>query len=295
MGVDSMNIAFSHRGICVGDIERAAIFYQGALGFEPAQPEATMAGTVAGHGREGMALQARLMCNAQGVALELLQFQRPVAAGARVRRPNNQFGLTHLAFYVDSIDAVAERVRRWGGQAFAHTRALYPEGGAEMMYCTDPDGTRIELMQAPGVTARFSHSGICVREVARSQCFYGALGFAEAENYDLQNHSSWLDIINELDQVKLRAQMVRDAAGDTLELLHFTSPAAFGPTTAQPFNRYGLTHLAFRVDDLDVAASRVAAAGGYVLDADPLCHSDAQRLFCSDPDGIRLVLLRSPF
>lgn len=291
-----MNIAFSHRGVCVADIERATLFYQGALGFEPAQPQATLAGTVAGQdGRlPGTAVQARLMCNDQGVALELLQFLRPAATGPRVRRPNNQYGLTHLAFYVDSIDAVAEQVRRWGGQAYPHTRAHYPEGGATMMYCTDPDGTRIELMQAQGAAPRFSHSGICVREVARSQRFYAALGFIEAENYDLQNHSSWLDVINELDQVKLRAQMVRGAAGDTLELLHFTSPSAFGPTTAQPFNRHGLTHLAFQADDLQQAASRVAAAGGYVLDDDALCRNDAQRLFCADPDGVRLVLLRRP-
>ncbi|SFV12485.1 VOC family protein [Pseudoduganella namucuonensis] len=289
-----MEITLSHRGVCVSDIARSAIFYEGALDFAPAADAATPAGTLfdPGAGHPGSASQARLLRNPQRVALELLRFQRPAASGPRVRRPNNQFGLTHLAFYVESISAVAERVRRCGGQVFEHTRARYPEGGAEMMYCTDPDGTRIELMQMAGAIPRFSHSGVCVREVARAQRFYDALGFAEAENYDLQHHSAWLDVINELDHVKLRAQMVRAAAGDTLELLHFTSPAAFGPTTVQPFNRYGLTHLAFLTDDLEAAASRVVANGGTILHTDPVCRNDARRLFCSDPDGVRLVLLR---
>jgi predicted enzyme related to lactoylglutathione lyase len=60
----------------------------------------------------------------------------------------DQFGLTHLAFYVDDIDTVAEKVIAGGGRAYPNTRAKF-ENGTEIMYCTDPDGVRVELMKAP--------------------------------------------------------------------------------------------------------------------------------------------------
>jgi predicted enzyme related to lactoylglutathione lyase len=59
----------------------------------------------------------------------------------------NQYGLTHLAFYVDDIDAVAASVVANGGRAYPHTRGKF-ENGVEIMYCTDPDGARVELMKA---------------------------------------------------------------------------------------------------------------------------------------------------
>jgi glyoxylase I family protein len=65
-----------------------------------------------------------------------------------VRRPVNQLGLTHLNFRVDDVDAVAARLRDLGGTVLEHTRTTF---GPEMdfLYCTDPDGTRIELMKLP--------------------------------------------------------------------------------------------------------------------------------------------------
>jgi predicted enzyme related to lactoylglutathione lyase len=71
----------------------------------------------------------------------------PACFGARERRPMNQFGLTHMAFYVDDIDAVAADVLANGGRTYPQTRAVFGSG-IEIMYCTDPDGVRVELMKA---------------------------------------------------------------------------------------------------------------------------------------------------
>jgi lactoylglutathione lyase len=64
----------------------------------------------------------------------------------------NQLGLTHLSVRVDDVDAVAEAVDNLGGTVVEGTRTTFDTPGAllDFVYCTDPDGVRIELMRLPG-------------------------------------------------------------------------------------------------------------------------------------------------
>jgi catechol 2,3-dioxygenase-like lactoylglutathione lyase family enzyme len=187
-------------------------------------------------------------------------------------------------------------VRAAGGRVYDHTRATFRENSTTMMYCTDPNGVRIELMHDPHTPARFSHSGICVTDIDRSLRFFDrAIGFAPAENYALSNHSDWLDVVNELDGVKLRAQMVRDEAGHTIELLKMDSPACFGSRERRPMNQYGLTHLAFYVDDLDEVAANVVANGGRAYPHTRAVFGHGYEiLYCTDPDGVRVEIMKAP-
>ena len=292
-----MAIRLSHRGVCVSDYRQSMRFYRDGLGFAEAEhfdmndPALSTVMEV-----DGAEISAQMVRNAQGVTLELLQFVRPATSGSRERRPNNQYGLTHLAFYVDDIDEAAARVRKAGGHVHDHTRGTFAQGQTTMMYCTDPDGVRIELMYNPDIPGRFSHSGICITDVDRSMNFFGqAIGFAPAENYALSNHSDWLDIVNELDGVKLRAQMVRSREGNTIELLRMDSPACFGPRERRTMNRYGLTHLAFYVDDIDAVAADVVSAGGRIYPHTRATFaSGIEIMYCTDPDGVRVELMRAP-
>ena len=291
-----MAIRLSHRGMCVGDIETSTRFYAEGLGFMPAEQFA-MGDPALATVMEvpGSVIRARMVRNPAGVTFELLQFVKPETSGSRERRSNNQYGLTHLAFYVDDMERAAERVRAAGGRVYEHTRATFPEGNTTMMYCSDPDGVRIELMHNPDVPARFSHSGICITDIDRSMRFYSeAIGFAPAENYALHDHSSWLDIVNELKDVKLRAQMVRSAEGNIFELLKMESPACFGPRERRTMNQYGLTHLAFHVDDIDRVAARIEANGGRAW---PHTRATFQNgieiMYTTDPDGVRVELMKA--
>jgi predicted enzyme related to lactoylglutathione lyase len=176
-----------------------------------------------------------------------------------------------------------------GGKSLPHTRAIYPANNTEMMYCTDPDGVRVELMRAGGETARFSHSGICVADVAASARFYEAIGFSPAENYELADEP-WLEVMNELPGAALRAQMVRDAAGNTLELLYLYAPGCEGPREPSPLNRFGFNYLAFTTDDLDAAAAMIERAGGRALRQTRSRTNGCETLTCADPNGARLHL-----
>jgi lactoylglutathione lyase len=64
----------------------------------------------------------------------------------------NQLGLTHLSLRVDDIDAVAGQIERLGGEVLPTTRTRMGDRSSplDFVYCTDPDGVRIELMDLPG-------------------------------------------------------------------------------------------------------------------------------------------------
>jgi len=53
---------------------------------------------------------------------------------------------------VDDLDAVAATIGAAGGSVLAGTRTTFGEGDGvlDFVYCTDPDGVRIELMHLPG-------------------------------------------------------------------------------------------------------------------------------------------------
>jgi len=142
---------FSHLGICVTDLERAQRFYCEALGFVPA--EAHEVGEEFGRlmELEGVRLRSQFL-RRDGLAVELLCFASPPCVGEPTRRPMNRLGLTHLSLRVDDVDAVVARVEESGGAVVSGSRTTMGEGHTllDFVYCTDPDGTRIELMRIPG-------------------------------------------------------------------------------------------------------------------------------------------------
>ena len=114
-----------------------------------------------------------------------------------------------------------------------------------------------------------------------------------AELYELHDHSAWLDVINELHNVKLTAQMMRDARAQTLELLHIASPPCAGPLAPPPPNQLGFSHLAFHVDDLESAVAAVQSGGGKASLEHRCRQFGADSVFCTDPHGVSLLLLQS--
>jgi lactoylglutathione lyase len=146
-----MEPTFSHFGICVSDLERSVRFYCEALGFEKAEshaigsefaqlmdfPDVTVTSQFL---RKGMA------------AMELLAFSDPAPFGDRERRAVNQLGLTHLSFRVGDVEAVAAKVVELGGAIVESSRTTLDFGGTplQFIYCTDPDGVRVELMDLGG-------------------------------------------------------------------------------------------------------------------------------------------------
>lgn len=287
-------VSLSHRGICVSDLAASSRFYQEALGFEPYQDHGIVEGPDMERTMElpGVRLRAVMLKRPDGPVIELLHFLAPPATGPREKRSTLQYGLVHLSFYVADIDAWAARITAAGGTVHEHTRAHFDLTKTTLLYCTDPDGVRIELMHAPGEAERFSHSGICVDDIDVALGYYAALGFAPAENYLLDQGFDWLGVINEVPGIKLRAQMVRDGAGNTIELLKVFEPASFGTRERQPLNRFGLTHLAFWDDTPEETIAALSARGGYFVAGAQVRTPVIELFHGADPNGVRIELMR---
>jgi len=142
-----MPAAFSHLGICVSDLERSRRFYREGLGFEEVGTHRVGEEFASLMEVPGVDVDSAMLAR-DGVTVELLGFRAPGCVGEPVRRPMNQLGLTHLSFRVDDVDASASAVERAGGVVIGTTRTTLDAQGVtlDFVYCTDPDGTRIELM-----------------------------------------------------------------------------------------------------------------------------------------------------
>jgi glyoxylase I family protein len=141
--------SWSHVGVCCSDLERSTRFYEQVLGFRQlftVELGAEVAPTMEVDGRFLSRMLAR-----DELRLELLQWLTPDPTGDGTRRAMTALGLTHLAFRVSSVEELYEVAAQAGGAAHPTTLSRLPgagEGGrdVEMVYLTDPDGTRIELM-----------------------------------------------------------------------------------------------------------------------------------------------------
>jgi len=145
--MDDSGAAFSHFGICVSDLERSLAFYCGALGFEKAESHEIGTEFAALMDLPDVAVTSQFIRRGP-TAIELLAFRDPSPFGERTRRAVNQLGLTHLSFRVEDVPATAARIVELGGSIVESSRTTIDLGGTalEFLYCTDPDGVRVELM-----------------------------------------------------------------------------------------------------------------------------------------------------
>jgi lactoylglutathione lyase len=141
--------AFSHIGICVSDLERSLRFYCDGLGFELVRS--------GGVGKQfdvvmelnDVDMETRFITR-DGAQLELLHFKSPAQVGEPTRRPMNQLGFTHMCLHVTDLQAVAKRVEQYGGAVHWETHLALldrPDRPGSWVYCTDPDGVRVELIE----------------------------------------------------------------------------------------------------------------------------------------------------
>jgi catechol 2,3-dioxygenase-like lactoylglutathione lyase family enzyme len=137
-------LQLSHLGLCVADLERSFHFYTDLFGFkeDSTRPRISLQGGMAAQLLEipEVSLTAVYLLR-DGLCLELLHYPTPGAEGDAAPRPMNALGFTHLSFNVDSIDEILPRVVAAGGRVIDASRIPVA------VFVTDPDGTRIELVQ----------------------------------------------------------------------------------------------------------------------------------------------------
>ena len=140
----------THIGICVTDLERSIEFYRDRLGFQylsrihvTGEPSDTLLSLT------GVDLHAAYL-ERDGLRIELLYYESPKSPAAERPHPMNETGWTHLSLRVSDLAGLVAELRDRGVRVVDTTRIDIPEFGAAAVMIEDPDGVKIELVEAPG-------------------------------------------------------------------------------------------------------------------------------------------------
>jgi catechol 2,3-dioxygenase-like lactoylglutathione lyase family enzyme len=142
------SIRVSHVAIAVTDLAGSLRFYTEGLGFE-AGPCFESGDEVAAVSEVEPPVRMRSQyLTKDGFRLELMGWEAPAVHG-EASRFRNQRGLTHLSFEVDDIVGVEDRLLALGGHRLPDARVTVERDPQDisLVFLTDPDGTRIELLQ----------------------------------------------------------------------------------------------------------------------------------------------------
>jgi catechol 2,3-dioxygenase-like lactoylglutathione lyase family enzyme len=134
-----------HVAIRVASIDRATEFYRDAFGAreltDPFPVDGALARGMVG-GPDGVSFRMRQVGFDRGV-MELVEFTDPIAPTGRV--PGQLLNILHIGLEVDDVPAALHRVERAGGTTVV---PITEWGPSTLCFCTDPDGTVLELADA---------------------------------------------------------------------------------------------------------------------------------------------------
>jgi lactoylglutathione lyase len=139
----------------------------------------------------------------------------------------------------------------------------------------------------------FSHVGVCCSDLERSTRFYTeVLGFTELFTMEMGDEVA--ATMERDGGIRFESRMLR-RDDVRLELLHWLEPDADGERTRRAMTTFGMTHLCFRVDDIDDLADAAEKAGGQVhrhtlseLPGAGVGGQSVKLLYLTDPDGVRI-------
>ena len=140
-----------HTGFTVASLERSLAFYRDLLGFEVVfqwNPRAPYIGELLGY--PDVDLHAAILrLPSSDVFLELLEYRG--IPKRSVDMANGNIGNAHIAFNVDELEPLYERLKAGGVRTVSApiTPTIGPNKGGRAVYAIDPDGFRVELIQTP--------------------------------------------------------------------------------------------------------------------------------------------------
>jgi catechol 2,3-dioxygenase-like lactoylglutathione lyase family enzyme len=133
-----------HYGLHVADLAVATRFYVEALGFEPTHGGRADIATLLEI--EGAVALTQFVRHPSGMVIELWTLEGSAPTGDDDPSPANRRGRPHLCLMVENLDETAARIVALGGRRLDGSRCELQYG--PIMFCADPDGVRLELVQA---------------------------------------------------------------------------------------------------------------------------------------------------
>jgi catechol 2,3-dioxygenase-like lactoylglutathione lyase family enzyme len=140
-----------HVGITVSDVDRALGFYRDVLGLRViADGKVTEPEVAQLLGLDSVELRIADLDSGDGRIVELIQYVQP--KGRRIAYESYDSATAHVAFTVDDLAAVRERIMSTGNTIVSRQPITIREpggafDGAICLYVRDPDGAILELVQ----------------------------------------------------------------------------------------------------------------------------------------------------
>lgn len=140
--------AFSHIALRVTDLERSLRFYRDGLGFDEVSRVEVQGGPTAQLLDAPEAPLCAIFLTRDGTTLELQRLSLP--DGRLLRMPEVGLGWSHVGVRVDDAEEVARALCALGGHVLESSRYHDPALGSHVLFVSDPDGARVELIELPG-------------------------------------------------------------------------------------------------------------------------------------------------
>lgn len=250
----------NHFGIVIRDLEKSLAFYQGLLGAR-----IVYRGLIPSTNTDVVYLQL------SGGMIELLH---------RADAPEDEtFGITHIAFLTDSLDADFASLVDAGYEPLTEPKTA-GTGVGRLAFLSDGNGARVELLERDlamrtqpvdhPIVKSFDHYAVVANDLGRAEDFY-------VERLGLKLLTEFHREDTDLTMRYLHYDY------DVLELLHRPTPID-GPIFA---------HFALRVQNVDDALEACAAQGVPAEPGTPRPVSiGAGKVgVIRDPDGVKIELL----
>lgn len=136
-----------HIGFVVRDINKSLQFYAALLGLQIEKrsiEEGNYIDNVVGI--SGVKLEWAKLKIPGGILLELLQYHSHPDKANHQDYPSNRHGGGHAAFTVSNIDELYNKLIS-NNIHFNSEPQISPDGKAKVLYCHDPDGIILELVE----------------------------------------------------------------------------------------------------------------------------------------------------
>ena len=143
-----MIINIRHTGLVVRNVEKSVKFYRDLLKLKLWKRKKEKSGYIDNVvGIKGAILEWVKLKADDGSLIELLQYHHPVNKKTKVMNaPSNKLGCSHVAFTVKDVDELYKKMRKQGFHC-NNMPHISPDGKAKVMYCHDPDGILLELVE----------------------------------------------------------------------------------------------------------------------------------------------------
>lgn len=144
-----MILRTNHTSFTVSNVDRSIEFYRDKIGLEFISVAVRdKAFTEKASGIPGAELKIAFL-KAPDHKVELIEYLNP--PGVKLDLTTNNVGASHLAFEVDNLHEMYEKLKAEGYEFTCEPLQIQggPNAGGWMVYLKDPDGITIELQQFP--------------------------------------------------------------------------------------------------------------------------------------------------